>query len=79
MKHSNSQDSKLKIIEQLIILNDDNVFKKVEDIINNSLHRPKPDRFSKQDLLDRAKSANKNIEENEVYSQSSVEKNIKSW
>jgi len=79
MKHSNSQDSKLKIIEQLIILNDDNVFKKVEDIINDSLHRPKPGRFSKQELLDRAKSANKNIEENEVYSQSSVEKNTKSW
>jgi hypothetical protein len=37
MRHLNIEETKLKIIEQLIILNDVSVFEKVENLINESL------------------------------------------
>ncbi|OFX23621.1 MAG: hypothetical protein A2033_15615 [Bacteroidetes bacterium GWA2_31_9] len=79
MRSLEIQTKKLNIIEQLIILNDDKVFKKIEDIINNSLHRPQLKKFTKQELVNRAKLSNKNIENGEIYSQDEVEKMSKSW
>ena len=79
MKNLDIQDRKLNIIEQLIILNDEKVFKKVEDIINTSLHRPQLKRFTKQELVKRAKLSDKDIEKGDVYSQKDVEKMSQSW
>ena len=48
MRQLNIEETKLKIIEQLIILNDDSFFEKVENLINESLQRPKSTKLSKQ-------------------------------
>jgi len=72
-------DRKLNIIEQLIILNDDKVFKQVENILNESLHRPDLKRFSKSDLIKRAKASNTDIERGDVLSQEDVEKLAQNW
>ena len=79
MKSSSIQDRKLNIIEKLIILNDENVFKQVEELIDSSLKRPHLKRFTKHELIDRAKISNKNIENGEVFTQEEVEKLSQSW
>ena len=78
MKQLN-QDNKLKIIEQLIILNDDDVFEKIETIINESIHRPKPTKLTKKELLQRAQLASNDINEKNVFSQDSVETLTQNW
>jgi hypothetical protein len=79
MKQSNIQDRKLNIIEQLITLNDDDVFNKVEELINLSVKRPQVKRFTKQELENRAKISEGNIEKGEVYSQDDVERLSQNW
>ena len=79
MRQLNIQDRKLNIIEQLIICNDDKVFKQVEEIINTSLNRPQLKKFSKQDLKSRARLSNKDILKGNIYSQDEVEKMSQSW
>jgi hypothetical protein len=79
MKQSNIQDRKLNIIEQLIILNDEDVFKQVEELIDSALRRPQMKRFSKQELVNRAKIANANISNGETFTQEEAEKLSKSW
>jgi len=79
MKQLNKQERKLNVIEQLIILNDEEVFKKVEVLINSSFKKPPLKRLTKQELENRAKISNKNIEEGEVYSQDEVEKISQNW
>lgn len=73
------QERKLNIIEQLIILNDDEVFQKVEELINKSLKRPDLGRFSISDLKKRAEQANRDIAEGNLYSQDDVEEQTQSW
>lgn len=79
MRQLNVIDRKLNIIEQLIILNDDKVFTQVENIINESLQRPKLKRFSKSDLIKRAKASNLDIERGDVFLQDDVEKLSQNW
>ena len=79
MKQSDIQDRKLNIIEKLIILNDEDVFKQVEELIDLSLKRPQMKRFTKQELVNRAKISNKDIEEGKVYSQEEAEKLSQRW
>lgn len=79
MKQLNIQERKLNIIEQLIILNDEKVFKQVEELINSSLKRPQLKKFTKQDLEKRAKISDENIEIGEVYSQEDVERMSQNW
>ena len=79
MKQLNIQERKLNIIEQLIILNDEEVFKKVEMLINSSLKRPQLKRFTIQELENRAKISEGNIEKGEIYSQEDVEKMSQNW
>jgi len=74
MRHLNIDETKLKIIEQLIILNDDSVFEKVEILINESLQRPKRTKLTKQELIDRSLLSNIVIENNDIYSNDQVEK-----
>lgn len=79
MKQLSMQERKLNVIEQLIIVNDEEVFKKVEALINSSFKKPPLKRLTKQELENRAKISNKNIEEGEVYSQDEVERISQNW
>lgn len=79
MKPSNIQDRKLNIIEKLIILNDEDVFKQVEELIDSSLKRPQIKKLTKQELVARAKISNENIEKGEVFTQEEAEKLSQSW
>jgi len=79
MKPLNIQERKLNIIEQLIILNDEQVFKQVEELINSSLKRPPLKRLTIKELENRAKISEENIEKGEVYSQEDVEKMSQNW
>lgn len=79
MRKLNMPETKLKIIEKLIILNDDKVFEKIEKIIDESLQRPKAKKYTKQELIKRAQLSNKNIESKEVISQDEVEKLAQNW
>ena len=79
MKPTNIQDRKLNVIEKLIMLNDENVFNKVEELIDLSIKRPQVKSFTKQELENRAKISEGNIENGEVYSQDEVERLSKNW
>lgn len=79
MKQLNIQDRKLNIIEQLIILNDEEIFNKVEALINSSIKKPPLKKLTKEELENRARISNKNIEEGEVFSQEDVEKTAQNW
>ncbi len=71
MRLPNIQEKKLNVIE-LIIINDEKVINKVEEVINKSLPRPKLKRFTKRQLVKRAKLANKDIENGDFISNSEV-------
>lgn len=73
MDSNNNQPDKLKIIEQLIMLNDDKVFEQVEILINNKLHRTKMQRLTPNDLEKRALEAEKDIRSNRILTQEQAE------
>lgn len=52
---------------------------KVEKLINSSFKKPPLKRFTKQELEDRAKTSNKNIEKGDLYSQEVVKKTSQKW
>lgn len=79
METTGLQERKLNIIEQLIILNDEEVFRQVEDLINKSLKRPDLSRFSVAELKARAKQANKDITEGRLIGQDDVEAQTQTW
>jgi len=60
-------------------LNDEEIFKKVEALINSSSQKPPLKKLTKKELENRAKISNKNIVEGEVYSQEDVEKISQNW
>lgn len=79
MKQLNIQERKFNIIEQLIILNDEEIFKQVEELISSSIKKSQPQRFTKQELEHRAKISNENIEKGQIFSQAEVEKLSQNW
>ena len=79
MIHPTSQETKLKIIEQLIILNDDSVFSQIEELISKSMRRPAYKKLSKHELENRAMQANHDIDTKQVFSQDDVEKLTQNW
>jgi len=79
MKQLNIQERKFNIIEQLIILNDEEIFKQVEELISSSLHKTHLSQFTKRELEHRAKISNENIEKGEVFTQDEVEKLSQNW
>jgi hypothetical protein len=79
METTGLQERKLNIIEQLIILNDEEVFRQVEDLINKSLKRPDLSRFLVAELKERAKQANKDIAEGRIIGQDDVEAQAQTW
>jgi hypothetical protein len=79
MKTAGLQERKLNIIEQLIILNDEEVFQQVEDLINRSLKRPNLPRFTVTELKARAERANKDIADGRLIAQEDVETQTQTW
>jgi redox-regulated HSP33 family molecular chaperone len=79
MKQLNLQERKFNIIEQLIILNDEEIFKQVEELIQTAIHNPELKRFTKQELEYRAKISEENIENGQIFSQEEVEKLSQNW
>jgi hypothetical protein len=79
MSSPNIQNRKLSIIEQVITLNDNEILKQVEDLINTSLHKPALKKLTKHELVTRAKLSDKDIENGDVYSQEDAEKLSQSW
>ena len=79
MTNQTPQDTKLKIIEQLIILNDDSVFAQIEKLIGKAMNRPAHKKLTKLELENRAKQSNADIDNKDVFSQSDVEKLTQSW
>ena len=79
MRHLNIEEPNLKIIEQIIILNDDSVFEKVENLINESLQRPESTKLTRQELIDRALLSNIDIENKDIYTCDQVEKFSNKW
>jgi len=79
MRQLSIQSRKLNIIEQLILLDDDVILKQVEDLINISLRQPTLKRMTKQELIQRAQLAEKDIENGDVYSREEVERISQNW
>lgn len=79
MKQLNIQERKFNIIEQLIILNDDEIFKQVEELIHSALQKPKLKKFTKYELEHRAKISNENIEKGQIFSQEEAERLSQNW
>ncbi len=73
------QSRKLTIIEQLILLDDDTILKQVEDLINTSLNDPILKRMTKQELIQRAQLAERDIENGDVFSREEVERISQNW
>jgi len=72
-------ERKLNIIEQLFILNDEEVFRQVEDLINRSLKRPDLPRFTIAEIKERAKQANTDIADGRLIAQDDVEEQTQTW
>ena len=79
MVQSNIQERKLNVIEKLILIDDEKVFKQVEDIIDSSLNRPRLKRFTNQEIINRAMQANKDIEDGNVYTKEEVGNLSQDW
>jgi len=71
MTNHTPQDTKLKIIEQLIILNDDSVFEQIEKLISKAMNRPVYKKLTKQEVENRAKQANEDID-NKMFFHSQI-------
>ena len=79
MKQLNIQERKFNIIEQLIILNDEEIFIQVEQLIHSAIQKPELKRFTKHELEHRAKISNVNIEKGQIFTQDEVERLSQNW
>jgi hypothetical protein len=78
MKTTNIQDRKLSIIDYLIKLNDNNVFSKIENIIEKSETKSFK-KFTKKQLIERAQKSNNDIAKGNFSSQDKVKLLSKNW
>ncbi len=79
MEITEIQNKKLNLIEQLIIIEDDDVINKIEEILNESLQRPLMKKFTKEELINRARLANKDIENGKTFTQEEIESISQDW
>ena len=81
MKAINLQLRKMNLIEYLLGVQDEKVFSKIESTIHKSIKTIKPTDvvFTKNDLIERAEFANKQIKKGHVISQKELEQQIKNW
>jgi len=61
------------------MLNDDTVFEQIENLINESMQRPKPSKLTKQDIIERARLSNTDIENKDIYTIDTVRKLSQRW
>lgn len=74
-----SRKNKLKIIEQLILLNDDDVFVQVEELISKASKRPDFTPFTSEEPEKRIAAAMDDIANNRTYTLEEVEAITKNW
>ena len=75
------QTRKLNLIEHLIRLQDENLFKKIEELISKSLD-PNDEsirRFTKKELIERAKKSNVDYQAGNIRTQEQLEADSKNW
>jgi len=75
------QTRKLNLIEHLIRLKDENIFRKMEELINKSLN-PNDEpikRFTKKELIERAKKSNMDYHSGKIMTQEQLEADSKNW
>ena len=71
---------KLKIIEYLIGLQDEKIFRRIESQIEETRNNDKSkDIISKTELIERAKRSNKDYREGNVITQDQLENESKKW
>lgn len=77
------QSRKLNAIEYLISLKDEEIFKKIESTIFDTMKsksaKNKPNRFSSQELIDRANRSNLDYEKGNYKTQEELEKESENW
>ncbi len=75
------QTRKLNVIEHLIRLQDENLFKKIEELISKSLKPNKEPirRFTRKELIERAKKSNMDYQAGNVTTQEQLEADSKNW
>jgi hypothetical protein len=81
MKAVNLQLRKMNLIEYLLGVQDEKVFAKIESTIHKSMKDVKPADivFTKQDIVERAEFANKQIKKGHVLTQKELEQQSKNW
>ncbi len=77
----NLETRKLKVIKYLINLQDQELFKHIEEIIlkseNNQQRHSKP--LSEEDLISRAKKSNEDYKSGNIISQEDLRSETKNW
>jgi hypothetical protein len=81
MKSVNFKLRKMSIIEYLMGIQDETLFKKVENSIQESLKTVKPEEqlFTKEILLERAEVSNEQIKKGLILNQKDIEKQSENW
>ena len=75
------QTRKLNLIEHLIRLQDENIFRRIEELINKSSnpHDEPLKRFTKKELIERAKKSNVDYHAGNIRTQKQLEADSKNW
>ncbi len=75
------QTRKLNLIEHLIRLQDEKIFRRIEEIINKSLTSDDKalKRFTKEELIERAKKSNVDYHAGNTRTQEQLEADSKNW
>ena len=74
------QTRKLKVIEYLIGIQDDNMIQEMEGFIfKSNIHDKNFQQLTEKDLLERAKKSNKQYSAKEFIDQTELEEESKSW
>ncbi len=79
INYTGNQDVKLRIIEQLVSINDLELLREIDNLIKSTLIQPKLKKMTHKELLKRAEESNQDIMNKLVYSQKEAEKNAKTW
>lgn len=79
METSVNKSIKARIIEQLGSVNDTKLLRKIDEMILVSNHQSEMKKFTKEELIKRAKQSNEDIAQNRVFSLNEAEKSAKMW
>lgn len=79
MEPSVNKSIKARIIEQLGSVNDTKLLREIDEMIQISNHQSEIKKFTKEELIRRAKQSNEDVAQNRVFSQRDAEKSAKMW